>query len=185
MKYKERQTHRSFLPWQPSTWPAAPARVEDFITVLRKVFNESMLDELRNVVEDVKKSNGDLGHRGHVVAIALMCALDAVSSYSYRREHIAKFVNNHFPPEYRPHANDIYGMYRNSLIHSWNLFGATLLPGSEGIRKTDHTLSFGILNFLSAFQSGVDDFLRKLETDVHLQLNTRNRYERLRTTAKP
>src|SRR2546426_12209123 len=101
MKYKVRhyKTDPPLVPWQPSPGPAAPASLDDFITVLRRVFNESMLDEIRNVVEDVKKSNGDLGHRGHVVAIALMCALDAVSSYGYRGEHIAKFVNNHFPPE--------------------------------------------------------------------------------------
>jgi len=191
MKYKEKVTRprSSFLPWQPSTWPRVPPNAdEEFLTVLARIFNASMLDEIRNVVEDIKKTNGDLSHRGHVVAIALMCALDAVSSYGYRGrrgEHIAKFVQNHFPPEYRPHADDIYGMYRNSLIHSWNLFEATILPGSEGIRKTDHTLSFGLLNFLSAFQSGVDDFLKTLETDAHLQSNTRNRYEKLRTTARP
>src|SRR5437879_1209957 len=100
MKYKVRrsQTDTSLVPWQPSTWPAAPASLDDFITVLRRVFNESMVDEIRNVVEDIKKSNGDLENRGHVVAIALMCALDAVASYGYRGtkgEHIAKFVKNH------------------------------------------------------------------------------------------
>jgi len=179
----------AFLPWQPSTWPSAPAKVDaDFTANLRKIFDGSILGEIRNVIEDIKKSNGDLQHRGHVVAIALMCALDALSSYGYRGkhgEHIAKFVRNHFPSDYQPHADDIYKMYRNSLVHSWNLFEATMLPANEGIQKTNNTLSFGLLNFFRALQAGVEDFLKKLEIDAHLQTNVLNRYKKLRKTAKP
>src|SRR6266852_7640950 len=80
----------AFLPWQPSTWPSASAKVDaNFITDLRKIFDESILGEICNVIEDIKKSNGDLQHRGHVVAIALMFVLDALSSYRYRWKHIA------------------------------------------------------------------------------------------------
>ncbi|BCA56898.1 hypothetical protein W02_40380 [Nitrospira sp. KM1] len=176
----------SFLPWQPSTWPPAPVRVDvGFIGNLRKIFAESVLGEIRNVIEDIKKSNGDLQHRGHVVAIALMCALDSISSYGYRGHNVTKFVGEHFPGEYKPYANDVYHLYRNSMIHSWNLFEAAILPGIENITKTKGTLCFGLLNFFGALESGVEDFLKKLATATHLQANTLNRYKALRKTARP
>lgn len=144
-----------------------------------------MLGEISNVIHDITKSNGDLQQRGHVVAIALMCALDAIASYGYRGKHISKFVKNHFPDDYKPYANDIYKLYRNSLIHSWNLFEATMWPGNERIRKTRRTLEFGLLNFLDALQQGVTHFLVQLQTDAKLQTNTLNRYRKLKNTAKP
>ena len=74
----------AFVAWQPSTWPVAPASVnEDFICTLKRIFEESILGEISNVIDDALTANGDLQHRGHVVAISLMCALDAISSYGY------------------------------------------------------------------------------------------------------
>ena len=67
-----------FRAWQPSTWPdAATLGDNEFIEVLKRIFEESILGEVRNVIEDIRKSNGTLAFRGHVVGIALMCALDA------------------------------------------------------------------------------------------------------------
>jgi hypothetical protein len=63
-----------------------------------------MLNEIDNVIAD---AGGDLQHRGHVVAIALLCALDASSSYGYGRKNgkqILPFVRTHFPGDNRPHA---------------------------------------------------------------------------------
>jgi len=159
----------------------------DFVATLGKIFNESILDEIRNVAEDAKKANGDLQHRGHVLAIALMCALDAISSYGYRGKrgkHIAKFVRAHFPAKYGPYANDIYKLYRNSLIHSWNLFQASILPGAEEIVKNG-ALCFGLLNFLDALRSAMEGFLAKLPSDPDLQKNTVKRYSKLKRSAKP
>ena len=68
----------AFRSWQPSTWPRPPRKFTPRFTVdLRQIFDESMLGEISNVIHDITKSNGDLQQRGHVVAIALMCALDA------------------------------------------------------------------------------------------------------------
>ena len=175
-----------FRPWQPSTWPQPPKTFnEDFIENLRRIFRASMLEEINNVIEDAEKVNGDLQHRGHVVAIALMCALDALSSYGYRGRHIANFVQNHFPSDYQPYAGDIYRLYRNSLVHSWNLFEAAVLPGNEPVTKAKTgTLSFGLLNFFQALKAGVDHFLKCLETDANLQTKALNRYRKLRKTAK-
>jgi hypothetical protein len=144
----------------------------------------SILNEIENVIVDAKERNGDLQHRGHVVAISLMCALDAISSYGYRGEHIAKFVQNHFPEGYRPYADDLYELYRCSLIHSWNLFEAAILPGNEAVKRNG-SLSFGLLNFFDALRHGVADFFDKLPTDTSLQANTLRRYAKLRNIAKP
>jgi len=122
------------MPWQPSTWPPAPkdwnGEIEESF---RRILTETISLEIANVIDDAQRCNAGLEHRGHVVGLALMCALDAVSSYGYRQEHMRQFVANHFPAEYRPHAGKLYGMYRNSLAHSWNLFQAAIYPGDEPI----------------------------------------------------
>jgi len=99
-----------FIARQPSTWPATPAQVDErFIYALKRIVEESILGEIGNVIADVQKCNGDLQHRGHVVAISLMCALDAISTYGYRGKrgtHIRDFIADHFPVDYQPHAAD-------------------------------------------------------------------------------
>src|SRR6266851_10155796 len=102
-----------FVAWQPSTWPAVPSAVDEkFIYTLKRIFEDSILGEISNVIADVRKSNGDLQHRGHVIAISLMCALDAIASYGYRGHYFADLIRAHFPPEYHPHADQIYLVYR-------------------------------------------------------------------------
>jgi hypothetical protein len=177
--------------WLPSTWPATPTSVDaPFIAALKTIFDGSILSEIKNVVADAQARNGDLEHRGHVVAIALMCALDAISAYGYRGVagwdngvHIENFIKNHFPPDYQLHAAAIRALYRNCLIHSWNLFEVTLRPGNESI-QLNGTLSFGLLNFLSALETATSDFLTKLASDPTLQRTTLERYQALRATAK-
>lgn len=177
---------RALIPWQPSTWPPAPVTVDaGFIASLGQIFKESILNEIGNVIQDAKKCNGDLQRRGHVVGISMMCALDAISSHGYRNAHIAHFIANHFPQDYKPHANDFCSLYRNSLVHSWNLFEAAILPGKETIQKNRGTLCFGLLNFFEALQEAVKDFLQKLATDTKLQTNTLNRYKKLKQSARP
>lgn len=179
--------------WQPSTWPVAPNAVDGpFIETLRTIFSDSILTEIHNVIDDAKARNGDLQHRGHVVAIALMCALDAISAYGYRGtgpwdkgEHIKKFVANHFPQGYRQHADAICRMYRNCLIHNWNLFEASLLPGQEPIQLMNGSVVFGLLNFFAALQEASKHFLNKLATDRSLQSNTLDLYRSLRSSARP
>jgi hypothetical protein len=103
-----------------------------------------------------------------------------VAQYGYKNRHVQKFIRRHFPPEYRPHAKRIYPDYRNSLVHAWNLFGeAALLPGNESIQMSNGTLEFGLLNFVEAFEFGVDDFLTSLETDGKLQSRSLYRYRQL------
>jgi hypothetical protein len=97
--------------------------------------------------------------------------------------YIAKFIKNHFPPDYQPHADAILTLYRHCLIHSWNLFEVSLLPGNDNIRLNG-TLSFGLLNFLSALETATSDFLVKLATDPTLQKNTLALYQNLRGRAK-
>jgi hypothetical protein len=171
-----------FVPWQPSTWPPAPPHFdEQFHVTLSRIFDETMVDELHNVVGDILEANGRsptaITHRGHVIAVAYMCALDAISLYGYKNRNVKKFVREHFPADYRPFANRIYPGYRHNLVHAWNLFGdSALLPGNDPVRDENGTVVFGILNFVDAFDSAVSDFLRKLETDTNLQKRALQRY---------
>lgn len=182
---------KDFVAWQPCTWPPAPRQFnQDFFDRLQKIFQESMLDELRNVIQDIQNANAasafPLEHRGHVVAVAYMCALDAISSYGYKNRHVKKFVRNHFPDDYKPHASRIYPEYRLSLVHAWNLFGeAALLPGNEPIEEKDGAIQLGILNFVDAFEVAVADFLSKLETDRKLQARALFRYREVTGEVKP
>jgi hypothetical protein len=177
---------RMFAPWQPSTWPAASTLTDDeFIEVLKQIFEQSILGEVRNVIEDITKSNGTLAFRGHVVAIALMCALDAISSYGYRGKKNGKFITSHFPDTYRPYADKIYAVFRVSLIHNWNLFEASIYADNSTIRMEGSTIAFGLHNFSDALVAGTENFLNSLPSDRVLFNNSRNRYEELRATAKP
>jgi len=141
-----------------------------------------MLDELRNVIQDVLDANGSkplpLVHRGHVIAVAYMCALDAISAYGYKdRKRVAKFIKNHFPEDYKRHADRIYPEYRISLVHEWNLFGdAALLPGNEPIQERNGQIEFGLLNFRDAFESATNAFIDSLAVSDVLQRRALNRY---------
>jgi len=164
---------RPLYAWQPSTWPAAPATVdEDFVKTLKKIFEESILGEINNVIEDAKARAGGLQHRGHVVAIALMCALDAISSYGYGRKNgkqIPPFVRAHFPRDCHPHADELRRLYRNAMVHSWNLFEVSITPGDEKIAAAGGVISFGLQNFFEALKEGTEHFLHRLEFDTKLQ----------------
>src|ERR1035437_848177 len=139
-----------FVAWLPSTWPAKPqAAEENFINILKRIFEESMLGEIRNVIEDAHKSYGSLNHRGHVVALALLCALDAVASYGYHgRFYVSAFIKAHFRADYHPFADELYILHRNSLVHSWHLFEATIYPDHTKIKSEGGVVAFGLLDFL-------------------------------------
>jgi hypothetical protein len=176
-----------FSAWQPSTWPQTPDNFdEEFVGTLRTIFNDSILGEIDNVIADIMRSNGDLQHRGHVVAIALLCALDAISHYGYRDsdDQIPEFVKAHFPEEYRPYAKELLILYRHSMAHRWNLFRAALLPAKEPIREENGLLFFGLLHFRDALRLATEDFLEKLRSSATLQANTIWAYSRLRRSAK-
>lgn len=175
-----------FIAWQPSTWPAAPAAVdENFIYVIKRIFEDSMLTEISNAISDIHKSHGSLTGRGHVIAIAEMCALDAIASYGYRNHHVSDFIKAHFRRDYHPFADEIYKLHRNSLIHSWNLFEASIYPDDSNIRSEGGTVAFGLLRFFTALVEAAQDFLNKLESSAELQGNTLKRYAALKATAKP
>lgn len=175
-----------FVAWQPSSWPPVPAAVDEkFVFTLKRIFEESILGEIENVMADVVKANGDLEHRGHVIAIALMCVLTAISSYGYRGQHAAKFIRRHFRADYRPHADDIYVLYRNGFMHDWNLLKASILPDDTRVKSEGGVLSFGLLDFSRALVDATQDFLEVLEGDAALTANTLKRYKDLQEAAVP
>lgn len=180
----------AFIPWQPGTWPRAPQQFNpDFHATLSQIFYGSMVDELRNVIRDIQAANpggAPLAHRGHVVAVACMCALDAVSLYGYKNKNVKKFIREHFPDAYKPYASRIYPDYRHNLVHAWNLFGnAALLPGNEPISEHAGQVAFGLLNFVDALEQSVNDFLVQLQSDGVLQQRALHRYRELTGEIKP
>lgn len=199
MKYNSASS--GFTPWQPSTWPNPPAVFDaDFAETLKQIFKETILNEISNVISDAKNSGHGLVHRGHVVALAMLCAIDTISSYAFPKIKVPcptcdrsdaigskyqKFIADFFPPDYQPFAKDIYDLYRNSIVHSWNLFQAGMLPGNDPITNTNGGLSFGLLNFFEALQSSVENFLSKLPLDQNLQVSSMDRYKKLKESALP
>jgi len=173
-----------FYAWQPSTWPEAPKSwTPELATTVRRIMDESILNEISNVIDDAK---GNLEHRGFVVAIALMCALDAISSYGYGAQsgnQIPTFVQAHFGQEYRPHASALLQLYRHFLVHSWSLPKAAIKPGRDPIVKDNGVLSFGLLHFREALFQATEDFVKKLETNEGLQAMTLQRYRNIKKDA--
>jgi hypothetical protein len=161
----------AFVAWQPSTWPQAPTAMDEkFILTLKRIFEDSILGEIENVMSDVRQVNHDLQHRGHVIAIALMCALTAISSYGYRGPQAAKFIRKHFRPDYHPYADQIYTLYRNSFMHSWNLFRASVYPDNTKIKLEGGAIAFGLLDFSQALVEATENFLETLEGDATAEL---------------
>ncbi|MBI5679241.1 MAG: hypothetical protein HZC52_12310 [Planctomycetes bacterium] len=188
---------QSFYPWQPSTWPAPPLEYnQEFGSMLRKIFHESLLFEIENVINDAPT----MEHRGHVVALSILCAIDAVSSYAFQRSNSVrcltcgrtdkvgprykKYIQEFFPKEYQKFSDRIYHLYRNSITHSWNLFEATMLPGDQPIVELNGTIVLGLRHFFSAFKESVNTFLVKLAEDSTIQASALKRYSDLKRTAR-
>lgn len=154
------------------------------MTVMRTIFRDCIMDEIDNVIHD---ADGNLKHRGHVVAIALLCALDAISSYGYGPQNgrqIPQFVFNHFPDAYKPHGHKLLNLYRHAMVHSWNLFGASVLTGNETLQVDKGILSFGLLHLKDALWYAVGDYLAELPKSQRLLKQTLKRYRSLVRTAK-
>lgn len=199
MKYPDiRKNGKFFLAWQPSTWPEAPERYdEEFPNILAIIFHDSLLIEIENIIKDAPT----LEHRGHVVALAILCAIDTLSSYAFRDTGTEKcsgcgrtdrvgpryknYIHDYFPRDYQEFSDKIYRLYRNSIAHSWNLFEAGMLPGDEPIQEVDGTIVFGLLHFFNALKSSVDTFNGRLRDEPKLQEAALIRYRELKNTARP
>ena len=198
MKYPKSIIKNNFISWQPSTWPKPPDSYnEDFHKILDKIFKESLLNEIQNVINDAPTTE----HRGHVIALSILCAIDALSSYAFydlyaercltcgRSDRISprykKYIEQFFPESYKLFAEKIYKLYRNSITHSWNLFQAGMLPGEELIYEKNGIIIFGLKNFFDALKKSVKNFLDELSNDYKIQKSVLARYRELRNTAIP
>ena len=175
-----------FVPWTPSDWPDAPTDDHEFLLVVKPIFELSMLLEISGVIDDATARTGSINHRGHVIAIALFCALDAISSYGYgaRNGEQTPFVSAHFPSSYKVYAGKLLVAYRHVMVHNWNLFTVSMFPGEEEIAETHGVLSLGVLNLFNALKQATEDFLERAAQDASLMASTRNRYTRLRRRAR-
>lgn len=183
--YKDYLRSTGFYAWQPSTWPAPPLSFdENFRTTLNIVFNDSLLDEIANVIKDAPT----LQHRGHVIALSILCAIDAISSYALKTDAVGKryksYILNFFPPEYQVFAEKIYKLYRNSITHSWNLFEAAMWPDKRTIVEVNGIVNIGLVDFFEAFRISVDNFIQSLKTEVDLQNASLSRYKKLKHVAR-
>jgi hypothetical protein len=176
------------VPHHPSSWPDSIKCDQEFMAALRRIFYESILGEIDNVIQDAKQCNGSLDHRGYVISIALMCALDSISSYGYgdrRGAQIPPFIQAHFPEEFRSLATTIRHHYRDVGVHSWHLFavGITADDGKP-ITFFKGVPCINILHLNDALRAAVEDYFEKLKTDETLRSNTLKRYRALRKKAK-
>jgi len=189
-----------FRPWQPSTWPTANDEGINFFECIERILNETILGEIGNVISDSNAQNGSLGGRGHVVALSLFCAIDTISSYAFentiseqcptclRGDRVGpryiKYISEFFPDDYKTHAEVLYGSYRNSLVHSWNLFKVAIWPKNEPIRIDNGILNLGLISFYEALNYSIENFLIRLKSDPEIYHAAMRRYETLRQTAK-
>jgi len=188
---------KGLIPWQPSTWPQVPSAYnQEFDTVLKEIFTESLILEIQNVIDDAPS----LEHRGHVVALSILCAIDTLSSYAFRDlnrnrcpacgrtdsvgPRYQKYIEQFFPREYGVFASRIYKLYRNSITHSWNLFEATMRPGNQPIQELNGTVAVGLLHFFDSLKTSVSNFFERLSSDPELQAAALSRYRELQATAK-
>jgi hypothetical protein len=177
------------VPHHPSTWPDFTNCDTEFMAVLRRIFDESILGEIDNVIRDAQQCNGNLDNRGYVVALALMCALDAISSYGYgsrRGAQIPEFIRAHLPRPYHRIATVIRNAYRDMQVHAWHLFAVGITADdAEAITWNSNGVPcIQILHLRDALRLGVEGYFEKLKTDRTLRSNTLRRYLELRRKAK-
>lgn len=190
-----------FMPWQPSTWPKAPDEFnDDFHETISEIFRITIIGEIANVIEDAEKASGSLEHRGHVIAIAQLCAIDVISSYAFfdlssaecskchrkdsKINKYIQYIEIFFPKNYQQFSRDIYQLYRNSMIHSWGLFEVGILPDESPVIMNDEILSYGLLSFQEDLKKSIESFLIKLSSDTNYQKNVLARYNQLLKEAK-
>lgn len=180
-----------FSAWLPSSWPITPTVVTPtFVETLHTVFHEGMLDEIRNVIDDAIARNGSLEHRGHVLAIAIMCAIDSVAAFTSQdmtkgaqQRRFTAFIGT-YVAEIAPYADDLYGADRNSLIHSWFLFRVAMSPDDQPIsREPSGGVSVGLLTLHAALLEGVSRYLTSLASNPSLGEAALAQYDQLRSSA--
>ena len=182
---------QEFVPRLPSTWPAfldpADSRL---VSVLRELLHEGMLAELENVCSDAIRCNpGGLQGRGHVVGVAMMAILDAVSCFASPKERqcerIPSFIQRYFPREYHVIAQDISDWYRNGLVHEWFMRKVAFLPGTELLRvEPNEAPVVGLLAFKAALESAVALYLTELTTDEGVRRRAGDRYRTLQSDVR-
>lgn len=178
---------KQFVAWQPSTWPNIDSlSAPEFVEVMRKIFDTTIIGEIKNVIDDILKNNSNLEQRGHVIAIVLMCATDTLCSYGWYKENerFRYYIENCFPAAYKKFGVQLYKLYRCELIHSWNLFDVAIYPGNEKISEDNGTIQFGVLNYFSALKKSVNLLLKKMKSDPEILERCKKRYQDLRLTAK-
>jgi len=198
MLYGDYLKSKGFIAWQPSTWPEPRDSYDsEFKDTLRIIFEESLISEINNVIKDAPT----LEHRGHVVALSILCAIDTLSSYAFkdlkskpckkcgRGDNVGrryqKYIENFFPREYQPFAKKIYKLYRNSITHSWNLFEAGMTPDAQRITEINGVINLGLFDFFTALAFSLNNFMERLKVDTVLQTTALARYSELKRTARP
>jgi hypothetical protein len=176
--------------WLPSTWPSPPSVPDEaFIELLAAIFQTGMLDEIGNVIEDAFVRNGNLEHRGHVIAISMMCALDSLSRFASveegQRARVTSFVRNFFPFEFSSFADNINTGSRNGLVHEWFMTEVAFLPDDEPITvEANVTVSMGLLTFKNGLERSVVSFVGSLRTSDDFRQFALDRYTKLQSTAR-
>jgi hypothetical protein len=181
-----------FYPQLPSTWPPVPINpTAEFVAVWDALFNRGMLMEIDNVYNDVADRNaGSLSGRGHVLALAMMCALDSLSQFAFvgERQHvrIAGFIEEYFPQEFRSIAAEINDHYRNGLVHEWFMTAVAFEPEDEPIRREQNgSIVMGLRTFKNGLDAAVIEFLAKLRIDDELRRTAAIRYGSIQSRSRP
>ena len=195
-------TGSNFIPWQPSTWPDINDDRE-INRVIEDIFYQTIIGELENVINDIMNSSNDgLQHRGHVIAIPMLCAIDVMSLYIIpgdlsescplcgRGDRVGprykEFIKKYFPEEYKQFAGDLYKLYRCSLVHRWHLFNVAIYPDDRLIAKKNNTVELGLLNFMEAIKYAYESVLSELKKSQNNELRKYviNIYNKLKSEAK-
>lgn len=180
----------TFQPRLPSTWPvSAESPDASVVEVWKELFQQGILAEIDNVIGDAMTVNRSLSGRGHVVALAMMCALDSLSQFAYQgvQQHvrIAGFIERFFPPEFHPLRADINDHYRNCLIHEWFMTAVAFEPLNEPLRREGNgTISMGLLTFRKALHVAVDRFIEELRGDQEARQTAARRYRSIHGRAR-
>ena len=110
--------------------------------------------------------------------LSFMCcvaAVDALAGYRYATENVGerfeKFIAAYFPPQYSPHAGNLY-LLRCRLLHNFSPAHFTLAHGSPAAHLQRSQIGDTILTdtvFFEDLRQAADKFFVEVENDVDRQ----------------
>lgn len=117
--------------------------------------------------------------------VCVVAAIDALAGYRYANEddrgRFSRFIREYFPPEYQPHADNLY-VFRCRLLHNFSPAHFSLVHGASASHLQASAIGDPILDdatFFAHMQSAAERYFSDLSANSTLQSSMQARLNNL------